>query len=254
MSEFKKENPKLQTDRRDFFKKIMPEAKDNKQDNAISLENTEKTKDKIDRRAIGVLAATSLLSFIASCKKESSEENIKQDKIGDKALESVANYSELRNDLNEQIKRELLKDKDVLIPALEKKTKLKDINTRYNAYHALYLIAEQSETDKQEIISILQSGLNDPDPVNKARASAWLLALGEKQGISALIDISSKEYGEMIVPVEPPLAVDKFASAVLLNAILLDEEVRNLGIVKWWDKYQDQIHWDPKIKKYRLVK
>jgi len=166
----------------------------------------------------------------------------------------VATYGSLRQDLVDQTKKDILDNKDLIIPELEKKTKVQDINTRYNAYQVLYIIGSESEPDKETVVSILKSGLTDPDPVNKARAGGWLLELGEKQGIPALLEISGEEYGNMIVPVEPALSVDEFASAVLLNAILLDEEVRNLGIVKWWDKYQDQIQWDPQIKKYRLVK
>jgi len=196
------------------------------------------------RKTLPVVAAMPLL---IGCKVESSQNDIMVDKVNNIIAEYEINNPRSFNSVVSKLER-LSADP---VSDLEKLLKVQDIGSRYNIYFALMLIGEKSEQQRQEIMSKIEPGLEDEAAHISGIIANYFIYYGDKRGVPVLIDKLDDKYNKVYMLSEPPLPLPVYSLKTLKRYTGQDFGNDTNAWESWWQKNEEKINWDPKIKRFK---
>jgi len=199
------------------------------------------------RKTIPVVAA---MPFIIGCKKvESNQEN----ELIDQVNQIISEYNITDRS---SVKKVILKLKNISdnpVADLADLVNTEDSESRYNVYFALMLLGEKSESDRNEVLQILDAGLDDREPHINASIANFLIYYGEKKGLPVLIEKLDKKYNDVWMLSEPPLALPVYALKGLKRYTRQDFGNDINAWQTWWDENKDKLEWNDQRRCFIIV-
>jgi hypothetical protein len=147
-------------------------------------------------------------------------------------------------------------DSDAMRAAAIDGLEASDPAERFAAVYALALTASTSDPGS---LDALRELMTSADATERLFAAGTLAALGEKDGVSVLIDALALRAP--IRNVDPPMAAWRYARANLLSLVPQDRglrdavtpraaEVAGVAWREWWTVNADALTWDAELGRY----